>query len=170
MEHHREFVRDIMEALSQLLDRRLNYTSPHKEAEGMFLSGIFVSDPRDDRSALISRKGRHIEGTCTWVTQTPQYRSWFSASAPSPGLILEGGPGKGKSMMAIFLTRQLEEIAKQTDNENVIYFFCDNSNPRQNNALSVFRCLIWQLCRLRPELLHHGVRELNYRGTVFRIC
>lgn len=58
--------------------------------------------------------------------------------------MIEGGPGKGKSMIAIYLTEFLENLAQTSEagTESVIYFLCDNRNPKQNNALAVIRCLV----------------------------
>ncbi|KAG7150029.1 Vegetative incompatibility protein HET-E-1 like [Verticillium longisporum] len=165
---HRNFSSDnhliqkVIDGMRQVLDDRLEYSNPQGEDERCFLKGVFVTDPRDDRNALLTRKGRRVEGTCVWVTETDVYRSWLSSTPGSTGLMLQGGPGKGKTMMAIYLTEQLELLAGR--GESVLYFFCDNRNPKQNNAMAVVRCLLWQLCRLRPALLCHGIRELQERG------
>ncbi|KAM9882841.1 ankyrin repeat protein [Verticillium dahliae] len=165
---HRNFSSDnhliqkVIDGMRQVLDDRLQYSNPQGEDERCFLKGVFVTDPRDDRNALLTRKGRRVEGTCVWVTETDVYRSWLSSTPGSTGLMLQGGPGKGKTMMAIYLTEQLELLAGR--GESVLYFFCDNRNPKQNNAMAVVRCLLWQLCRLKPALLCHGIRELQERG------
>jgi hypothetical protein len=154
--------------MGSLLDERLQYSQHEGQsnAEEEFLGAIFVTDPRDDRSALVHRKSPRAEGTCAWITKTVEFIDWMSSTATSPGLIVEGGPGKGKSMIAIYLTECLEQLMQtsEANTESVIYFFCDNRNPKQNNALAVIRCLVWQLCQLRPHLLHHGVKEAKARG------
>ncbi|EGY16327.1 NACHT and Ankyrin domain-containing protein [Verticillium dahliae VdLs.17] len=155
-------IQKVIDGMRQVLDDRLQYSNPQGEDERCFLKGVFVTDPRDDRNALLTRKGRRVEGTCVWVTETDVYRSWLSSTPGSTGLMLQGGPGKGKTMMAIYLTEQLELLAGR--GESVLYFFCDNRNPKQNNAMAVVRCLLWQLCRLKPALLCHGIRELQERG------
>ncbi|RXG50579.1 hypothetical protein VDGE_30294 [Verticillium dahliae] len=138
---HRNFSSDnhliqkVIDGMRQVLDDRLQYSNPQGEDERCFLKGVFVTDPRDDRNALLTRKGRRVEGTCVWVTETDVYRSWLSSTPGSTGLMLQGGPGKGKTMMAIYLTEQLELLAGR--GESVLYFFCDNRNPKQNNAMAV---------------------------------
>ncbi|KAH6687329.1 NACHT and ankyrin domain-containing protein, partial [Plectosphaerella plurivora] len=156
------FPSELIEKFGQLLDTRLQQPDPQDPDELRFLDGIFITDPRDDRSALVARKGHRVEGTCTWVTETDVYRSWLSTAPGPTGLMIQGSPGKGKTMMAIYLTEQLELLLDS--GSSVIYFFCDNRNPKQNNALAVVRCLLWQLCRLRPALLCHGTKELRERG------
>jgi ankyrin repeat protein len=151
-----------MDGIRQLLDTGLQYSKPENLDERRFLEGIFITDPRDDRSALISRKGNRVEGTCAWVTETNIYRSWLSTAPGPSGLMLQGSPGKGKTMMAIYLTEQLELLSNAGN--PVIYSFCDNRNPKQNTALSIVRSLLWQLCRLEPAVLCHGMEELEERG------
>ncbi|KAF3358503.1 Putative acyl-CoA synthetase yngI [Verticillium dahliae VDG1] len=128
-------IQKVIDGMRQVLDDRLQYSNPQGEDERFFLKGVFVTDPRDDRNALLTRKGRRVEGTCVWVTETDVYRSWLSSTPGSTGLMLQGGPGKGKTMMAIYLTEQLELLAGR--GESVLYFFCDNRNPKQNNAMAV---------------------------------
>ncbi|KAM5356537.1 hypothetical protein ACJ41O_003183 [Fusarium nematophilum] len=150
--------------VADLFQDRLRYSSPPENDEANFLNAMFVTDPRDDRSAMITAKGRRVEGTCTWITETLAYRSWLSTSVDPRGLLIQGGPGKGKSMIAIFLTEQLEALAQPSTTETVIYFFCDNRDLKRNSAAAVLRGLIWQLCRLRPNLMQHGVAEVKSRG------
>ncbi|KAH6697026.1 NACHT and ankyrin domain-containing protein [Plectosphaerella plurivora] len=162
------FLQKIKDSMGSLLDERLQYSKRDNQStlESDFLGAIFITDPRDDRSALVHRKTARAEGTCAWITKTDEFLDWMSTTASSPGLMIEGGPGKGKSMIAISLTEFLENLAQTSEagTESVIYFFCDNRNPRQNNALAVIRCLVWQLCRLRPCLSHYGIKELEARG------
>lgn len=68
-----------------------------------FLSAVFMTDPVDERLALISTKGKRADGTCTWVLGTDAYRTWMDTRCPC--LWITGGPGIGKSMMAIFHDR-----------------------------------------------------------------
>ncbi|KAF4467992.1 vegetatible incompatibility HET-E-1 [Fusarium albosuccineum] len=163
---HRSYAQpsqSFLEELKIVFEDSLKYSTPGDE-ESRLLRALFVTDPRDDRSALITTKGRRVEGTCTWITETLTYRSWLSTSTDSRGLLIQGGPGRGKSMIAIFLTEQLEELAKSTATETVIYFFCDNRDLKRNSSTSVLQGLIWQLCRLRPKLMGHGLKELESRG------
>ncbi|KAF5652300.1 het-E-1 heterokaryon incompatibility protein [Fusarium sp. NRRL 25303] len=139
--------------------RSLEYTHTFKDREEEFLNILFVTDPREDRAAFLSSKGPIVKETCTWITETSAYRSWLSGSGDSRGLYVQGGEGRGKTMLAIYLTEQLEKLATCMSTDTVLYFFCDHGNINANSAAAVFRGFIWQLCRLRPELLHHGVKR-----------
>ncbi|KAM0317019.1 hypothetical protein ACHAPQ_011153 [Fusarium lateritium] len=135
----------------------LEYSHTFNDRESDFLNILFSTDPRQDRASLQLTKGHIVEGTCTWITQTPIYRSWLSSSGSSRGLIIQGGPGKGKSMLAIYLTEQLERLAECISTEAVLYFFCNQGNINANSAMAVLRGYIWQLCRLRPQLMCYGL-------------
>ncbi|KAG5662465.1 hypothetical protein KAF25_004883 [Fusarium avenaceum] len=138
----------------------LEYSHTLKDRESEFLDLLFVTDPRGDRASLQSTRGHIVEGTCTWITNTPIYRSWLSNSGASRGLIIQGGPGKGKTMLAIYLTEQLERLAECISTDTVLYFFCNQGNINTNSATAVLRGLIWQLCRLRPQLMYYGLDKV----------
>ncbi|KAF5572886.1 vegetatible incompatibility het-E-1 [Fusarium pseudoanthophilum] len=137
----------------------LEYSHTFKDREREFLSLLFVTDPREDRATLQSSKGPITQGTCTWFTETTTYRSWLSGSGNRRGLLIQGGEGHGKTMLAIYLTEQLEQLSACMSIDTVVYFFCNHGNINANSATAVLRGLIWQLCRLRPELLHHGLKR-----------
>ncbi|KAF5713967.1 vegetatible incompatibility het-E-1 [Fusarium mundagurra] len=137
----------------------LEYSHTFKDREREFLNLLFVTDPREDRAALQSSKGPIIKGTCTWIIETSTYRSWLSSSGDCRGLHIQGGEGHGKTMLAIYLTEQLEKLAACLSTDIVLYFFCNHGNINANSATAVIRGLIWQLCRLRPELSHHGLKR-----------
>nr|RBR00675.1 hypothetical protein FVER53263_21080 [Fusarium verticillioides] len=140
--------------------RPLEYSHTFKDREREFLSLLFVTDPREDRAALQSSKGPIIQGTGMWITETTTYRSWLSGSGNCRGLHIQGGEGHGKTMLAIYLTEQLEQLSACMPADTVLYFFCNHGNINANSDMAVLRGLIWQLCRLRPELLHHGPKRI----------
>ncbi|KAF6800134.1 ankyrin repeat protein [Colletotrichum sojae] len=145
-----------------VIQSMLEVTQIAGDEEQSFLRAMFLTDPRGDRSALLSVKGDRVEGTCTWVTESKAYRTWLNSACQ--GLWILGGPGMGKSMMSIFLTQHLEASVRTQHTGTVIYFFYDNRDFHKNNAAAVLRGLIWQLARLRPQLVRHGLAELRSRG------
>src|ERR1700721_1581 len=76
------------------------------------LSALFLTDPRDDREKLVHTKGSRVDGTCKWIKTNALFDSWFRSH--SQLLWLSGGPGKGKTMLSIFLAEELERIAKHS--------------------------------------------------------
>lgn len=73
---------------------------------------------------------------------------------PAP-LWLSGGPGKGKTMLSIFLTQELERIVKDSQDAVLLQFFCDNKDDRRNTDDCIIQGLIFQLLLLRPKLNTH---------------
>ncbi|EQB46701.1 hypothetical protein CGLO_14226 [Colletotrichum gloeosporioides Cg-14] len=134
--------------------------NPGRPTAKGWLSGMFITDPWDDRSTLISAKGKRAEGTCTWILETDAFNTWMNTTCQ--GLWITGGPGIGKSMMSIFLTEQLELKAASSETESVIYFFCDSQSDRRDNARAILQALIWQLGTLKPELRKHGKSQMQF--------
>lgn len=67
---------------------------------------LFLTNPEIDRQRLIDRKGERVPGTCEWILTDQTYQSWLR---DDPGLLwICGCPGKGKTMMSIFITQTLE--------------------------------------------------------------
>ncbi|KAF5721807.1 het-E-1 heterokaryon incompatibility protein [Fusarium globosum] len=99
----------------------------------------------------------HREQLC--LVAVRKSRSWFSGSGDSRGLYMQGGEGQGKTMLAIYLTEQLEKLATCMSNDTVLYFFCNHGNINANSAAAVLRGFVWQLCRLHPGLLYHGLKR-----------
>ncbi|EXK87423.1 hypothetical protein FOQG_09226 [Fusarium oxysporum f. sp. raphani 54005] len=137
----------------------LLYSHTFKARELDFLNLLFVTDPREDHASLESSRGAIVKRTCTWITETSEYRSWLSGSGDRRGLLIQGGEGHGKTMLAMYLTKQLEQLAACMSTDTVLYFFCNHGNINANSATTVLRGLIWQICRLRPDLLHHGLKR-----------
>ena len=111
------------------------------------------TDPRLDRNSLIHRKETRVEHTCIWITSNQDYKSWLHSH---PQLLrLSGGPGKGKTMMSIFLAEELERFTDDMPDAVSLEFFCDNKNNKRNTADSVIQGLVFQLLHKRPELSNH---------------
>ena len=123
------------------------------EKEDACLTALFLTDPRDDRDSIIQLKGPRVEGTCEWIKTNELYNLWLHSR--SQLLWLSGGPGKGKTMLSIFLAEELERIAEESQGALVVQYFCDNKDERRNTAVAVIRGLIWQLLRLCPKLFIH---------------
>jgi len=91
-------------------------------------------------------KGHRTPSTFEWIPQTKQYQDWNTSEK---GLLwISGAPGKGKTVISIFLS-ELLEVTKPT----VIYFFCDNKTASRNSAVNILRGLMSQLIQQHPELL-----------------
>ena len=109
---------------------------------------LFLTDPEIDRASLVSSKGRRVAGTCEWIQQNGTYQDWLRSEKQL--LWISGGPGKGKTMLSIYLTQSLEAAER-----NVIYFFCSAEDEKRNSAGAVLRGLLWQVVGKQPDLTQH---------------
>ena len=120
-----------------------------------------MTDPRDDRSRVIIEKGQRVDGTCEWILSNTAFESW--RSSVSQLLWLSGGPGKGKTMISIFLTEELERSIEQSPNTTLVYFFCKNNDQRRNTALAVLRGILFHLLLQKPKLIKHLIPDFELR-------
>lgn len=110
-----------------------------------FRRQLLVTDPTIDRINLIDCKGETVAGTCDWIFQARDYKKWLNDDTQRL-LWVWGGPGKGKTMLAIFLSQELG-IGTTT-----IFFFCSADDEKRNTAIAVIRGLLWQLTEEFPSL------------------
>ncbi|KAJ9644081.1 hypothetical protein H2199_003949 [Coniosporium tulheliwenetii] len=129
------------------------YSSSKEVTAQDCLAALSLTDPLDDRKSLIDKKGSRANGTCEWIRQNGTYLSWLRS--PSQLLWLSGGPGKGKTMLSIFLAEELEQTARQSQDAIFIQYFCDNKDEKRNTAVAIIRGLIYQLLKLHPKLIDH---------------
>ncbi|KAL9117500.1 MAG: hypothetical protein Q9187_005963 [Circinaria calcarea] len=124
-----------------------------EDEPGTCLTALFLTDPKVDREQLIQAKGSRVSGTCKWVKSNKLYISWLHSH--SQLLWLSGGPGKGKTMLSIFLAEELERTAKNSQNVLFLQYFCDSKDEKRKTAVTVIRGLIFQLLQSRPKLINH---------------
>jgi NACHT domain len=116
-------------------------------------NNLFLTDPLVDRENLISTKGTRVAGTCKWITQNGTYQSWLHGGIRL--LWISGGPGKGKTMMSIFLTEELEGVTLDTDDTKLVFYFCSHQDNKRNTAITILRGLVYQIIVKHPKLAKH---------------
>ena len=137
----------------------------------VILDALLLTRPDVDRSSLIALKGRRVEGTCDWIVRHPRYQHWLEGDEV-PLLRISGGPGKGKTMLAIFLTEELQPIVDSTNNI-LLYYFCSNRDKRRKSAITILRGVLYQWLSLQPNLadhIHHyfdGSEKTKYTVSSF---
>lgn len=137
------------------------------------LDALLLTRPEVDRSSLIALKGRRVRGTCEWITQHPSFEQWLK-SAESSVLWVSGGPGKGKTMLSIYITEELQPVIDSSQGL-LLYYFCSNRDKSRNSALTLMRGVLYQWLSLRPQLAKHiwsyfdGVETTKYTLSNF-VC
>ncbi|KAH8649514.1 hypothetical protein BGZ60DRAFT_463330, partial [Tricladium varicosporioides] len=128
-------------------------TSINTHEEQECLMALFLTNPLDDRRGLTNEKGLRVDGTCEWIKTNALYNSWLRSR--SQLLWLCGGPGKGKTMLSIYLAEELERSAEKSQDILFVQYFCDNKDEKRNTAVAIIRGLISQLLSLRPTLFNY---------------
>ena len=126
------------------------------------MKALFLTEPKDDRERLLQDKGSRIDGTCTWIKDNATYKSWLCSD--SQLLWLTGGPGKGKTMLSIFLSEELEHLAEQSHGTISLQYYCDNKDDCRNSASTILRGLIYQILKSRSELFKHIMPDFETQG------
>lgn len=76
-------------------------------------------------------------------------------------LWISGGPGKGKTMMSVFLTEELERHTERIQDAELAFFFCSAQDEKRNTAVAVLRGLVHQIIRKRPQLAKHALPKFE---------
>ncbi|KAJ4288070.1 hypothetical protein N0V90_012087 [Kalmusia sp. IMI 367209] len=126
------------------------------------LRNLRVTDPREDRARIEGDKDRLLKDCYKWILDDPSFQHWRTHDE-SQLLWIKGDPGKGKTMMVMGLIDELTADNKLT----VSYFFCQNTVPELNNAVSVLRGLIYLLVSQRKELIQHVRAKYDVAGNPF---
>ncbi|RFU32974.1 hypothetical protein B7463_g3376, partial [Scytalidium lignicola] len=135
------------------------HQNPFNQGVSACQNALFLTDPDVDRESLISTKGTRVAGTCEWIRQNENYQSWLYGT---PRLLwISGDPGKGKTMLSIFLTQDLEQVTQNMEQAGLIFYFCSNQDEKRNTAVAVLRGLLYQIIAKRPNLLKHVLPHLE---------
>jgi ankyrin repeat protein len=116
-------------------------------------NALFLTNPEIDRASLVSLKGERVSGTCEWIKGNDKYDSWRTGDKNF--LWISGGPGKGKTLLSIFLTQELEK------KEQTVYYFCASNDQNRNTAKAVLRGLIWQVTGRCVHSAEHLLEDLD---------
>ncbi|ETI19674.1 hypothetical protein G647_08687 [Cladophialophora carrionii CBS 160.54] len=162
-----EQIRNLSSQLQGLCNSNNTSAPTTEQWQDYCLAELFITNSADDRAMLTRTKGERSYGTCTWITEHPIYRSWKDPACQSPLLWISGGPGKGKTIMSVFLTEELEQLAAQsnTNMQQVLYFFCDNKDNKRNKASCVIRGLILQVLLSHPDMISHLLPDFKIQKT-----
>jgi ankyrin repeat protein len=108
---------------------------------------------------VISAKGKRVVGTCEWIRGHKGYHAWLNGNISL--LWISGGPGKGKTMMSIFLTEDLEQKIPTMENTQLVYYFFSFQDENRNTGVTLLQSLIYQIVTKRPQLKTHLLPYIN---------
>ncbi|KAK4071768.1 uncharacterized protein Triagg1_6006 [Trichoderma aggressivum f. europaeum] len=134
-------------------------SSDEADADHYMICRDSLHDPEMDRRRLIRINGRRVPGTCEWIRDNLLYRSWSTCSQPSsdtPLLWITGGPGKGKTMLSIFLIEELEALARQEASVTLLFYLCSSNDADRNTAVAILNGLLFQLINQHRGLAKHA--------------
>ncbi|KAJ5710457.1 natch and ankyrin domain protein [Penicillium malachiteum] len=166
------YAKDILSFIPTVSKTRPTAIKTYPEV-ALVLDALLLTRPEVDRKSLIALKGLRANGTCEWLIQHPRYQEWLS-SADLPILWISGGPGKGKTMLAIYITEMLQPAVDAAGNV-LLYYFCSNRDKNRNTALTIMRGIIHQWIGLQPHLAQYikssfeGVKTVKYTVNSFTL-
>lgn len=135
-------------------------------------------------------KGSLLQGSYTWIFDHRDFQRW-RAGKQSQLLWIEGGPGKGKTMLLIGIINDLmrqaadageghlklgparkkkvKELNTSTGNARILsFFFCQANDLRLNSATAVLRGLIYLLIKQQESLISYLRKAYdNVGGQLF---
>jgi hypothetical protein len=85
-----------------------HYHSASASRGSLLQEQIFLTDPDIDREHVKGMQGERVPSTCEWILEHEMYKAWRDVDG-HPFSWISGGPGKGKTMMSLFLTENLEK-------------------------------------------------------------
>lgn len=101
-----------------------------------------------------------------WILQDRLLQKWRDGDT-YPLLCINGDPGKGKTMLMIALVRELSTNLAG-NSPTVIYFFCQSTDIRLNNAIAILRGLIWKLAMNQPQLARIFRQKYDSDKSLFK--
>jgi hypothetical protein len=60
-------------------------------------------------------------------------------------------------MLSIFLTEELERISQNTENAELLFYFCSHQDEKRNTAVAILRGLVYQIISKRPNLAKYAL-------------
>lgn len=130
------------------------------QADDQCLADLRSTDPRDDKSRIERIKGGLLKDAYDWILTHDDFRKW-RASPLTRLLWIEGGAGKGKTMLLCGIINELESTVGV---DRLSYFFCQGTNSSCNTASAVLRGLIYLLLLQHKSLIPHLREKYDHAG------
>ena len=110
-------------------------------------------------------KGGLYKASSSWILTHPDYNGWRHGDTRL--LWIKGGAGKGKTMLLVGITKDLRPQTR-LDNPGagsfLSFFFCQKTDNRLNNAVSILKGLIYLLLVQDSSLVSYVKDDYNRMG------
>ncbi|KAK5989214.1 Vegetative incompatibility protein HET-E-1 [Cladobotryum mycophilum] len=147
-------------------DARIHVGNNFYATEDRCLVDLRITDPRHDKRRIEETKGGLIQDCYCWVLTNDDFRQWKD-DVQSPLLWIKGDPGKGKTMLLCGIIDALSPSTMLKDpnaNSLLSYSFCQGTDARINNAVSVLRGIIYLIVYQKRQLASHVRRQYEIAG------
>ena len=98
----------------------------------------------DMRVHLRERLKTHHLGTCTWLYEDMNFKTWYSAST-NKAIWYHAEPGTGKTILSSVLTKYLQDQLLEGKRLKTSYFSFSFNDPYRRQAISAIRSLALQV-------------------------
>ena len=128
------------------------------------LRDLRLTDPKDDKKRIEASKDYLLKNSYAWILDDQAFLDWRNNRKRL--LWTKGGPGKGKTMMMMGLINELKrELRTKPGIHALSYFFCQSTDNRLNNAVSILRGIIYLLAVEQKTLIHHLQKRYDTAGA-----
>jgi len=131
------------------------------------LADVLLADPRHEKIRIERTKGGLLSDSFRWILDNSEFQRWRE-DKQSQLLWIKGDAGKGKTMLMIGITDELQEqvarSGKSSATEVLSYFLCQGTDSRLNTATATLRGIIYLLASEQPFLISHLRKKYDHAG------
>lgn len=123
------------------------------------------TDPTIEKLRITRTKGGLYEASSCWILTHPSYDQWRHGDTKL--LWIKGGAGKGKTMLLVGITKDLQphtKLDKPSADSFLSFFFCQKTDNRLNKAVSVLKGLIYLLLVQDSSLVSYLKNDYDRMG------
>ncbi|PKS07831.1 hypothetical protein jhhlp_006439 [Lomentospora prolificans] len=121
-------------------------SNKHDAERNALLRDLRWTDPTLDKDRIERTKGGLYDAASRWILAHPSYHQWRHGDTKL--IWIKGGAGKGKTMLLVAIIKELRactKLATPAADAFLSFFFCQNTDPRLNNAVAILKGLIYLL-------------------------
>ncbi|KAH8759189.1 hypothetical protein BGZ57DRAFT_801794 [Hyaloscypha finlandica] len=155
-------IKDMLRSLARRFQRKriISESSTDSDVPDELQQALELVDDQVSEDLDVFSEQR-MEGTCTWLVDTPEFETWMFARLPTPAMLwIHGPPGVGKSVLSSFIIRHLKQ-----HNMPCQFFFFRHSDLSKRRFNSLLRSLAYQLSAYSQDY-QRRVIKLVKKGVI----